>query len=140
MSNSVASNEFMPQTVVDSCPGDVLTYTCTIYGGGNTIWRGSALDCETKMNEIILRHSQFERGSSGNCNGGAITAQSLSAVNNTRFSSQLRVTVDLEMNNRTIQCAHSSETITTVGEGTISVATGESVGGGNRSVERSTSI
>ena len=118
----------MPQTMVDSCPGDVLTYTCTIYGRGNTIWSGSAFDCETKMNEIILRHSQFNKsaGSSGNCNDGAITAQSLSAVNNTRFSSQLQVTVDLEMNNKTIQCAHSSETITAIGVDTISVATGNS--------------
>jgi hypothetical protein len=104
-------------------------YNCTINGGGSTIWSGSAFDCETRMDEIILRHSQFETGSSGNCNGGAVNAQSLGVINNTCFSSQLNVTVDLEMNNRTVQCAHSSETITTVGVGTISIATGESIWG-----------
>ena len=133
MSNSAASNEFMPLTVRDSCPGDVLTYTCTINGSGNTIWSGTAFNCETKMNEIILRHSQFnESGSSGNCNDGAIMAQSLRVINNTCYSSQLNVTVDLDMNNKTIQCSHSFETIT-IREATISVVTGKSfVGEGGR--------
>ena len=126
----------MLQTMRDSRPGDVLTYTCTINGGGNTIWSGSAFNCETKMNEIILRHSQFNvSGSSGNCNDGAIMAQSLRDINNTCFSSQLNVTVGLEMNNKTIQCTHSFETITTIGVATISVATGKSyIGGGGGNI------
>lgn len=130
MSNSAASNEFMPQTMGDACPGDVLMYNCTINGGGSTIWSGSAFDCETRMDEIILRHSQFVSGSSGNCNDGAVTAQSLGVVDSTCFTSQLSVTVDLEMNNKTVLCAHSSEIITTIGVGIISVATGESILGG----------
>ena len=128
MCNSAASNEFtVPQTVGDVCPGDVLMYNCTINGAGSTIWSGSAFDCEMRNDEIILRHSQFESGSSGNCNDGAVTAQSLGVVDNTCFSSQLSVTVNLEMNNKTVQCAHSTTIITPIGVGIISVATGESI-------------
>ena len=112
----------------DVCPGDVLMYNCAINGGGSTIWSGSAFDCEMRNDEIILRHSQFESGSpSGNCNDGAVIAQSLGAVDNTCFSSQLSITIDLEMNNKTVQCAHSTTAITPIGVGIISIATGESV-------------
>ena len=111
----------------DTCPGDELMYTCTVNGSGNTIWSGSAFDCETKMNEIILRHSQFSQsGSTGVCNGGAISARSLGVINGTFFSSQLNVTVNMEMNNKTIQCVYSFETMRTIGISTIYLATGES--------------
>ena len=104
-------------------------YTCTIVGGGNTIWSGTAFDCSSKSNEIILRHSQFdsELGTFGNCNEGAITAHSLGVVNNNCYSSQLNVTIDSDMNNKTIQCAHSSVGIVTIDVAILSIATGKSV-------------
>ena len=124
MSNSVASNELLSPTGA-ACPGDVLTYTCTVVGSGNTIWSGSAFDCDTKMNEIILRHSQFaSSGTSGNCNDGAIRTQSIGVVNNNCYFSQLNVTVTSDMNGKTIQCAHSSDRVVTVGVATLSIATG----------------
>ena len=127
--NSAASNALLPVTG-DACPGDVLTYTCTIVGSGNTIWSGSVFDCEAKMNEIILRHSQFdmESGTFGNCNDGAIRTRSIGVVNNDCYSSQLNITVTSDMHGKTIRCSHSSDRIVTVGEVTLSVVTGTVVG------------
>lgn len=127
MSNFAASNEFTPM-VGDACPGDALMYTCTIIGGGSTIWSGTAFDCESKSDEIILRHSQFVSGTSGNCNNGAITARSLGRAD-TCYSSQLNLTFSSALNNKTIQCAYSSETIETIGEVTLIIATGKSQAG-----------
>ena len=101
-------------------------YSCTIVGPGNTIWSGTAFNCSSVMNETILRHSQFASpGASGRCNNGAIVTRSLGVVNNNCYSSQLNVNVSLDMNNKTIQCAYSSDRIVTIGSATISVATGK---------------
>ena len=109
-----------------ACPGDVLMYVCDIIGSGNTIWNGTAFYCPSKSNEAILRHSQFstESGTFGSCNDRtSIMVQSLGVINNC-FSSQLNITVTTDMNNATIRCSHSSNRIETVGEITLSVATG----------------
>ena len=107
------------------CPGDIRTYTCNIVGGGNTIWSGTAFNCPFQSNEIILRHSQFSLVTvSRSCNDGVIAARSL-GVNNNCYSSHLNVTVDSDMNNKTIQCVHTSNARTaTIGVVTFSVATG----------------
>ena len=48
------------------CPGHELRLECTVVGGAATNWRGSAFDClEVQLTEIVLRHSQFESGTSG---------------------------------------------------------------------------
>ena len=62
------------------CPGDVLTYECTVVGGPQgeaTILRGksSFLDCYNKGSrgqEITLFHKEFDEGTSGTCNNGTI--------------------------------------------------------------------
>ena len=114
----------MTNTPGDACPGDVLIYNCIITGPGNTIWNGTAFSCPSKSNETILRHSQFTSGTFGTCNARAITARSLGVVNSC-YSSQLNVTVSSDMNNKTIECAHSSDRIVTVGVETLSIATGK---------------
>ena len=128
MSNFIASNGFISPSGY-ACPGDTLTYTCTIAGPGNTIWSGTAFDCSSKSDEIILRHSQFGIGTFGNCNDGAITAQSLGVVDSSCYSSQLNVTVSSDMNNQNIQCAYSSDRITTIEVATLSLATGKFIRG-----------
>ena len=117
----------MANVLGDACPGDVLMYVCNIIGGGNTIWSGTAFYCPSKSNETILRHSQFnsESGTFGSCNDRAvIMARSLGVTNNC-YSSQLNITVTSDMNNKTIQCAHSSDRIVTIGVVTLSIATGK---------------
>lgn len=98
-----------PNNVQCACPGDVLNFMCTTVGGGQTIWTGTAFSsCPRAENEIILRHSRFNTaGDTGNCNNGAIVGRSVDAVNNC-FTSQLNVTVSASLNNKTVQCIHST--------------------------------
>ena len=40
-----------------NCVGDTLTFECTVTIGKGTIWRGSAFNCDSSSNEIILLNS-----------------------------------------------------------------------------------
>ena len=68
-------------------------------GGGATVWQGTAFQCVSINNEIILRHSQFggPYNPTGSCNNGEIVIQALVIVNNT-YISQLSVIVSPELN------------------------------------------
>ena len=128
MSNFVASNELkrVRNTLGDACtqhPGDVLMFSCTITGGGITIWAGTAFNCPSTANEIILHHSLGT--SFGGCNGGAITAGNLGVVGHNCYSSQLNVTLSSDMNDKTIACTHNSgSTVTLIGVETLSLSVG----------------
>ena len=91
-----------------NCPGDTLTFECSVVGEsyGITIWRGSALGkCEVQ--EISLRHDRFTElmGARESCNNNSIVGQSL-GVENRRYSSQLNVTATLDKIGKTIECAY----------------------------------
>ena len=105
----------------------MLTFTCTIVGGGNTIWRGTAFDCPSTTNEIILRHSTFgSTGTSGTCNSGTIVGQSV-RVEGTCFTSQLDVTVSESLNSGVVQCDYNSNRGTTnIGSAILNVVSGKS--------------
>ena len=120
-------NELSPNNTQCACSGDVLTFTCTIVGGGNTLWRGSAFDCESTSDEIILRHSTFgTTGTSGTCNSGTIVGQSV-GVEDTCFTSRLNVTVSESLNSRAVQCDHNSNTGTrNIGSAILNVVSGKS--------------
>ena len=90
------------------CPGDTLSYECTIIGTetGATIWTGSALnDCST--NEIVLLHSYFNTGTyqTMSCNNGAIVARILSVEGN-NYISQLNITVTPHTAGKKVVCLH----------------------------------
>ena len=94
------------------CPGDQLTYNCTVQGSlsGATIWSGTDFSgCQ--QNEILLQHHQYTRpgGSTGTCNNGAIVGQSLGVQGN-NYTSQLNVTITPETAGRTITCAYDALT------------------------------
>ena len=91
-----------PANAACACPGEVLTYTCTIDGGNATIWRGSAFECA--RNAITLLHHDFIDGTSGKCNNGAILGQSVN-VDGTYYTSQLNVTVSNGLNNKIVTCS-----------------------------------
>ena len=90
------------------CPGDDLTYECTVVGAGSTVWTGSAFSCSTSNNEITLLHSRFSstQGDYGSCNNGDIVARSLSVEGN-NYTSQLNVTVTYDTAGKTIMCLYS---------------------------------
>ena len=97
------------------CPGDIAVYRCTVCGAGATVWRGSLFDCIG--DEIILRHSQFlnKLAVGGVCNNGAVVAQSIGVdvdTNSERecFSSQLNISTNMDMNNKTVVCLHDDAT------------------------------
>ena len=92
------------------CPGELLSFMCTVIGtrSGATIWAGSAFNCAG--NEISLRHESFFRsgGISKDCNRGAIVGKTVSAINETCFTSELNVTVSTELNFTTVSCSLDS--------------------------------
>ena len=75
--------------------------------GGATIWKGTAFDCPLNDHELVLLHSRFTsaNGAFGVCNNGAIVARSLSVEGN-NFTSQLSITVSLDIAGKTIMCFH----------------------------------
>ena len=101
-----AQNEFSPaDTITCACPNEVLIFNCTVVGVSATVWSGSAFTCAGGHSEIILLHRDFPSGTSGECSD-AITAYSNGpGVENRCYTSQLRVIVSSEMNNKTITCS-----------------------------------
>lgn len=106
--------QIVPGTdIASSCPWSTVIFECTVTGSGGTItvWKGTAFhhDC----NEIALLHSRFVETVSGQCNNGAITAQSLRIVNNSYskdYVSQLKVIVTPEMIEKSIECFNDNGT------------------------------
>jgi hypothetical protein len=87
------------------CPGDKLTYRCTVQGNstGATIWTGTAFSgCQ--QNAILL-HFTSTGDSTDTCNNGAIVGQSL-GVRGNNYTSQLNVTITPETAGKTITCAY----------------------------------
>lgn len=90
-----------------------MTYNCSIFGGGNTIWNGSAFNCpsnsDSSNNQILLRHSGFGIGSNsmGICNGGAITGEGVSSKGG-YFTSQLNVIVSSNLVGQQVSCYHEN--------------------------------
>ena len=94
------------------CPGDTLTYGCTVPGGALTIWTGSALHCPLTANEIVLLHNRFLYDGNGQlsyCNNRAIVARILSVEEN-NYTSQLNVTITPDTTRSTIKCIHDNWT------------------------------
>ena len=87
-----------------------MLFECTVCGGAATVWTGNLFECPG--NTIVLRHQEY--GSAiGECNNGAVIARSIGVldINGSRcFSSQLTVTINIEMNNKTVTCLYSNGT------------------------------
>ena len=98
----------IPGNATCACPGEVLSYTCTVGGGNTTVWGGSAFKCATTGNEIkLIHHYSFINETSGICNNGTILGQSVN-VDGMHFTSQLNVTISSELNNKTVTCSSDS--------------------------------
>ena len=118
----------MPVNFNCACPGEVLTYTCNVAGGGTTLWGGSAFNCPSTSNEIRLRHSQFSlmQGTTGSCSNEAMRARSIGVEDTTCYISELDVTVSSSFNNRIIRCNHDSGSgERVIGMSTLTVVSGK---------------
>ena len=111
------------------CPGRELRLECTVVEGFSTVWRGTDFDCSGHGNEILLRHSLFDRsgGAVGVCNNGMIIGRShnrtFDGLNST-YTSQLIIilpslnaTSNRTLEGRTVQCVHDG--VTVIGNHTI---------------------
>jgi hypothetical protein len=83
-----------------SCIGDILTFECTIMTGKGTIWRGSAFDCASSGNEIVLFNSSV---GDETCNNEKITGQVIKREGD-NFTSQLNVILSSNLMGQTIEC------------------------------------
>ena len=81
------------------CPGQNVTYECTVVGGLLTVWGGSVMGTGC---EITLFHGY--PGSYTICNNGAVVGRGVE-VNNNCFTSQLTILLTPDLNQRTIQCS-----------------------------------
>ena len=88
-------------------------------GSGNTVWNGTAFDCRTSNNEIILPHSrsQFGLETVGTCNNGMIMGRNINRIfdgPNSTFISQLVIhlpllnATDNLLDGRTVECIYDN--------------------------------
>ena len=105
------------------CPGDVVTYECTVVGdyGGITIWMGDFFSCLADSQVIELVHSQLitnrPEGKAFNartCNDGNIVGR-IVRVENGRYISQLNVTLTSDIVGKSIECAYDNGTVYRIG-------------------------
>ena len=110
-----------------ACLGETYTFTCTTQGGTRTDWKGTAFNCPNVGNLITLRHNMMLFNSSRifQCNDGSIVGQPLN-ISGDCYTSQLNVTIVAGMNNKTVQCTHTSDTAVSeiIGSATILVVSG----------------
>jgi predicted RNA-binding Zn-ribbon protein involved in translation (DUF1610 family) len=104
-----------------------LIFTCTTQGGTRTDWRGTAFDCPNIGNQIILRHNNFNSSESVQCSAGSIVGRPLNAIGDC-YTSQLIVTVVAGLNNKTVQCTHTSDTAVSALIGSVTILTPSGIG------------
>ena len=118
--NFVGNEQFIvPETYRCACSNTVLTFECITDGSGQTLWNGTAFNCENKGNQIILSNSAFSSagaGSIGTCSDN-IVARGIK-VDGRCHTSQLNVTVTSSGLNQTSIVCHSS---TQVGRAVLTV-------------------
>jgi hypothetical protein len=111
-----------------ACPGHSQMFECRVVGEGATIWKGTAFECASTDNEIVLLHARSSSSSPLQCNDGAIQGRitDISTVNNT-YTSQLSVSVSNELEGRSISCMHDSSSdgsINVIGSTLLMITTG----------------
>ena len=87
-----------------TCEGYVQIYECRVTGYGATIWKGTALDCHSSTNEIVILPSDSVNRSI-TCNNGEIVGRLVRRENNS-YVSQLSVSVSSEVIGGSIGCYH----------------------------------
>ena len=103
-----------------ACPGDTVTYECTVLSGsgGITVWEGDFFHCSSGKQLIELLHIPLTSEPEGEvfvtqmCNDGDVMGRIIRVGNNS-FTSQLNVTLTsvIARNNR-IECISDNGTDT----------------------------
>ena len=103
-----------------ACPGDMLTFTCTIVGGGATVWSGTALECA--LRDIVLRHDIFKQGIVSYCDG-AIVIESVGIEGNC-YISLLNITASAQFDNKSTECLVNDAGTSSIGDSIITLVPG----------------
>ena len=117
-------------TDITACYGDTLTFNCSVNGGVSTVWKGSAFECMSTNNEIVLLHSRSNDSVNGTCDEGNVTAYAELEVlysNSDKYFSQINVTATFPftVSMFTIICFHDNGTIAkVVSKWTVSISNG----------------
>ncbi len=94
------------------CPGDVETYTCTVVGGGVTLWSGTAFDCPSINNAVALAHFLYSGGTAiGTCTSGAISGVGTSVDTSGAepcYTSEMSVTISANMDGQSVVCSRDN--------------------------------
>ena len=110
----------LPNGMTCACPGDSLTYTCTVVGGVATVWSGICSGIST----ITMLHARFGDGSAvDECNSGSIVGRGVSVVNYTGvpcYISELSFNASSDLNGRTVGCSRDGVAI--IGTDTVRIA------------------
>ena len=72
-----------------------------------TVWTGTAFDCPETENQLTFLHSRFNNTYRG-CNGGAISGSGIRTQEN-RYTSQVNITVDSDMDGGSVECFHENK-------------------------------
>ena len=92
------------------CPGDKLTYECTVTKGAQTIWNGSAFDCPDRNNQIKF-NSKLRYYRNRRCTNATIKGRIISTGGN-NYTSQLSITVTPDTARKSIACLSNNERTT----------------------------
>ena len=95
------------------CPGNDLQLWCSVTGGVNTVWTGSAITDQCNGNSITLRHSGFSGTVRLSCNSEAVIGQNLPLLSNVSancYTSQLLISITDDLNGTDIRCQIDNNT------------------------------
>ena len=105
--NSFCEQNLTPLTDECVCPGDSLQLTCTVAGGGTTVWRVG------QQCTIVLDHLRFVNGVTMSCDdivdAPSVTGSSLSVVGDC-YTSQVTITITSDLNGMSASCEHDDGT------------------------------
>ena len=103
-----------------ACPGDSLTYTCTVVGGGATQWSGIC----SGISSITLLHAQFGDGTAvSECDSQSIVGRGVSVVTGPGvncYISKLSFNASSDLNGRTVEC--NRDGVDPIGTDTVRIA------------------
>ena len=129
-SSSVCSSPSLVSTATGClCAGNDLQLLCSVIGGVNTVWTGSAIVDQCSSDNIILRHSGFSGTVKLTCNLEAVIGQSLPSLSNVSarcYTSQLSISITDNLNGTDIRCQidNNTQPFPEVGQYVISLTSG----------------
>ena len=97
------------------CPGNIVTYECTVFGGSgtSTVWKSNFFQCSSGK-ELVLVHRLLSEGEESHariCNDGD-TVGRIVRIENNYFTSQLNVTLTAGIAGESIKCIGDNGTNT----------------------------